>query len=237
MTDEIFFPPLFDVPQQQLEAQKQHLLSAIASQPERRRLALPSLPRLRLRFAVPVLAVIGAAAFAVVFTGTLGGSGGQRTTYGSGASSLNGSSGTNARVGGHPLGFMPINLNITRNGQAITSIAVTVNSSVADATLQLQVLRTQDSACPACSSAQHQVVFQEQVPMNNIASPANGPPGTVALSTWSGTISPSDWDGGCQNAFYSVAPTIVPKGSSFDNSSSPGSESGESEWFNCSGAK
>jgi hypothetical protein len=61
MTDEISFPPLFDVPRHQLEAQKQHLLSAIASEPERRRLALPTLPALRLRFAVPAVGAVLAA--------------------------------------------------------------------------------------------------------------------------------------------------------------------------------
>lgn len=79
MTDEISFPPLFDVPPRQLEAQKQHLLSAITGEPERRRLALPSLPQLRLRFAVPVAAAVCVAAVvAVVFTGTLGGSSAHR---------------------------------------------------------------------------------------------------------------------------------------------------------------
>ena len=109
------------------------------------------------------------------------------------------------RVAGDPMGYQPIALDFTRSGQQITSIKVTVNAPIRDATLQLQVLRTHDRVCPACSNAERQVVFKEQVPMTNIASPAEGPPGVVALSTWSGTLSPSNWEGGCQNAFYTVA--------------------------------
>lgn len=195
---------------------------------------------LRLRFALPAAAAICAAVVgAVIFTGALGGSGTHPATYGSGGLSLGGGSGSKAgssgsnppaKRGARPMGFTPITLNATRSGQTITSIAVTLNSSVADATLQLQVLRG-DPYGP--DSGRH-VVFQEQVPMSNIASPANGPPGTVALSTWSGTLSPSDWEGGCQDALYTVAFATVPVGSSFDNPPS-GSNSGWSRWFNCSG--
>jgi hypothetical protein len=99
-----------------------------------------------------------------------------------------------------PLGFMPITLHFTRGTQGITSIAVTVNASNRDANMRLQVLRGN----PYGPDSGRQVVFEEQVPMTNIGSPALGPPGTVALSTWSGTLSPSDWDGGCQDALYAV---------------------------------
>jgi hypothetical protein len=99
-----------------------------------------------------------------------------------------------------PLGFMPITLHFTRGAQGITSIDVTVNAPNRDANMRLQVLRGN----PYGPDSGRHVVFQEQVPMTNIGSPADGPPGTVALSTWSGTLSPSDWDGGCQNALYAV---------------------------------
>lgn len=189
---------------------------------------------LNFRFAVPAVAVIGGVLAAVVFTGALGGSGTHPKSNASGRPALGKSAGTSPPAGSHPLGFTPINLNFTRNGLTISSIAVTVNSSIADATLQLQVLRTQDHVCPACSNAEHQIVFQEQVPMSQIASPASGPTGTVALSTWSGTLSPSDWDGGCLNDSYSVAFAAVPAGSSFD-SPAVGPDEGESPWFTCSG--
>lgn len=235
MTDQISFPPLLDLSPTELQAHRQHLVSEISRQSERRRLSLTGLSPLRLRFALSALAAVCVAAVcAVVFSGALGGSVTHSTTSRSTWSSQH----TNfrpSRAKSRPMGFMPTTLNFTRNGETVTSIAVTVNSSVPNATLQLQVLRTEDLKCPACSDAEHQVVFQEQVPMTNIASPSNGPSGVVALSTWSGNLSPSDWQGGCQNARYSVATEIVPAGSSF-SSPAPGSNSGESEWFGCGGS-
>jgi hypothetical protein len=221
MTDKMTFPPLRDLPPSRHKARKQHLLSEIVRQPERRRLELPRIARLRLRYAVPAVAVICAAVGAVVFTGALGGS----TTNATG----NSSGRVGSPRGGQPLGFMPINLDFTRSGQAITSIAVTVNSSVPDGTLQLQVLR----GSPYGPDSGRQVVYQEQVPMTNVATPSNGPSGTVALSTWSGTLSPSDWDGGCQNASYAVAFAVVPAGTAFENPL-PSTHEGWSEWFTCS---
>jgi hypothetical protein len=135
---------------------------------------------------------------------------------------------TVAPRGARPMGYEPITLDFTRSGQQITSISVTVNAPIRDATTRLQVLRTQNRVCPACSNAEHQVVFQEQVPMTNIASPAEGPPGVVALSTWSGTLSPSNWNGGCQNAFYTVAFESAPSGSPIP------SQSGNAAYFTCS---
>jgi hypothetical protein len=128
------------------------------------------------------------------------------------------------------MGYQPITLEFTRSGQQITSINVTANAPIRDATLQLQVLRTHNRRCPACNSAEHQVVFQEQVPMTSIAFPANGPSGVVALSTWSGTLSPGDWDGDCQDAFYTVAFKSRPSGSPVGDES----QSGNSFYFWCS---
>jgi hypothetical protein len=105
------------------------------------------------------------------------------------------------RPGARPPAFTPIRLDFTRGAQGITSIGVTVNAPDRDAHLRLQVLRGN----PYGPDSGRQVVFEGQsVPMTNIRSPAEGPHGTVALSTWSGTLSPSDWDGGCQNALYAV---------------------------------
>jgi hypothetical protein len=140
------------------------------------------------RMALALAACIAVAVPAVVFSGVLG------------------SSDTPAErsqvppTSRRPVGFMPIALHFTRAAQGITSIDVTVNSSSRDATMQLQVLRGN----PYGPDSGRKVVFQKQVPMTDIASPAAGPTGTVALSTWSGTLSPSDWNGGCQNALYAV---------------------------------
>jgi hypothetical protein len=137
---------------------------------------------------------------------------------------------TTAPRGVRPMGYQPITLDFTRHGGQVTSINVTANAPIRDATLWLRVLRATDRQCPACSGTEHQVVFQEQVPMTNIASPSDGPPGVVALSTWSGTLSPTDWDGGCQNAYYTVAFASVPSGSQPPDAS----QSGNSAYFLCS---
>jgi hypothetical protein len=127
-----------------------------------------------------------------------------------------------------PVGFNPIALDFTRSVQQIASINVTVNAPIRDGTMQLQVLRGN----PYGPASGRKVVFHEQIPMTNIASPANEPTGVVALSTWSGTLSPSDWDGGCQNMLYTVAAVVVPSGSSFATPPS-GSQTTEAAWFTC----
>jgi hypothetical protein len=104
------------------------------------------------------------------------------------------------RGGARPLGFMPIKLHFRHGAQGITAIDVTVNASTREANMRLQVL----SGNPYGPDSGRRVVFQETVPMTNIKSPADGPPGTVAVSTWSGRLSPSDWHGGCQKALYAV---------------------------------
>lgn len=76
---EISFPPLHDLSPDEHETRKQHLLSEIKRDPERRRMSLPTIPPLRLRFVVPAATAIGIAAVcAVVFSGALGGSGSRR---------------------------------------------------------------------------------------------------------------------------------------------------------------
>lgn len=80
MTDQIPFPPLHDLSPGEHETRKQHLLSEIRREPERRRFSLPAIPRLRLRFALPVAAAVCAVAvFALVFTGAFGRSGTHRS--------------------------------------------------------------------------------------------------------------------------------------------------------------
>jgi len=67
--------------------------------------------------------------------------------------------------------------------------------------------------------------------MENIAAPDEGPPGPVALSTWSGTLIPSDWDGGCEKALYTIhavmRPVVLPPHAA-------GLDVGSS-WFSCAG--
>ena len=109
----------------------------------------------------------------------------------------------------------------------------------ASATMQLEVLRTKPSELiPAMNHVpgSFQIVFQEQSALTDIAPPPTGSPGTVALSTWSGTLSPPDWTGGCQeDELYNVSAVVVPAGSSYDDPPD-GSQTVRSEWFSCSGS-
>ena len=166
----------------------------------------------RRRTAVVLAAGIAVAAPAVAFSGVLSSSSAPQS------SPPNPVLTTRPPAVRTPLGFSPIALQLTRSGQRVTSIDVTVNAPTREATMLLQVLR----GSPYGPDSNRTVVFQEQVPMTSIVSPANGPSGTVALSTWSGTLTPSDWDGGCQNALYTVKAVA-------------GIQTTEAAWFRCSG--
>jgi len=107
---EISFPPLHDLSPGEHETRKQHLLSEIKREPGRRRPSWPSLPPLRLRFAVAAIAAICAAVLAVVFTGALGGS--HHPTFAENRASV-GQGGTGDLLVPlptltHPLGFPPL---------------------------------------------------------------------------------------------------------------------------------
>jgi hypothetical protein len=82
---------------------------------------------------------------------------------------------------------------ITRTDGAITSIAVTVFGERVDSTATLEVHMDTGEVFGG-----GHVVFSKHVSLNSSPSPPRW--GTV--SEWSGTLSPSDWDGGCQNAAY-----------------------------------
>lgn len=127
--------------------------------------------------------------------------------------------------GGIPPGYHPLALSFIRSGKEIASIAVTVNDPDLDSTLLLQVRRAAASKLLQAMNGQSEVVFEKRVPMSKIASPAVGPPGTVALSTWSGTLSPDSWAGGCQDSrsIYSVSVVGPSVGAS-------------SRWFFCDGS-
>lgn len=180
---------------------------------------LPYVPPLRPRFAVPAAAaIVTAAVCAFVFTGAFGGSGAQRAnekpSVGSGS----------VGRGGKAMLSRGMTLDFTRSGQAITSIDVTVRAYIPNAVMRLQVFRS-DSSQPPVNYTSSQLVYQEQAPMTNLAFPLMG-----EQAEWSGSLSPSDWNGGCQNALYMVWAEWVPAGTSFDGT--PSSEG--SAWFRCS---
>jgi hypothetical protein len=138
---------------------------------------------------------------------------------------------------GIPPAYEPLQLTFTRSGQSIASVTVTVQAPISGATMRLQVLRTDPSELlPAMNHVpgSAQVVFQEQAAMTDISPPPTGPGGTVALSTWSGTLSPDDWAGGCQGGLYNISAVVVPDGSSYDNPPD-GSQRVSSNWFRCVG--
>jgi hypothetical protein len=76
MNDKVPFPPLRDLPAGRHGARKQHLLSEIADTARERRLVWPIGRPLRLRIALPAVAVIGAAVAATVIALLPAGSGG-----------------------------------------------------------------------------------------------------------------------------------------------------------------
>ena len=176
--------------------------------------ASPGLTRRRLGL-VLAAACVAIAAPAVVFSGLLGSAHRRASNPAS----------TTGHTGG-PLQFSPITLNFTRGSAGITSIDVTVNAATLGGTAQLQVVRGE----PDAPASERQVVFQEQVPLTNLQSPASGPPGTVVLSTWSGALSPDTWAGGCQNATYVVDVKVSPAAPT----SEAQGESAESGSFVCS---
>jgi len=125
-----------------------------------------------------------------------------------------------------------LELDFARDGQTLSAIAVTLNAPFRDAKAHLRVMRGNpfggDTDAPTLD---RHVVFQKHVGMKNIASPEEGSPHAVALSTWSGTLVPSGWDGGCEKALYQVytamRPVILPP-------HAVGIDVGSS-WFSCAG--
>lgn len=233
MTDQISFPPLFDLSPGEIEAHKQHLVSEIAQHPERRRLVLPSVPPLRLRFALPAVAAVGAAVAAVVFTGTLGGS----------AKTVTGSLGGGPTTTTSPVtrgmqvpSFGMSGPDYKFSGGTLSSIALTVRTdNFADATMQLRVLHSDSSSVADARSGSSQVVFHEQAPMTNTGATAPD----AAHATWSGTLSTSDWQGGCQAGLYQIQTTVYQTGSAitdpFSTTSPSPREFSATEWFSCDG--
>jgi hypothetical protein len=146
---------------------------------------------------------------------------------------INGSaplSGTSTQgIAAEPLQFSPINLDFTRAGEGIKSIAVTINAPTLGGTALLQVVRNARADISYGNLAGGQVVLQEQVPMTNIASPKSGPPGTQALSTWSGTLATSAWDGGCERRKYVMTVKVSPA----NPTPEARGEWAESGWFVC----
>ena len=130
------------------------------------------------------------------------------------------------------MGFEGLELDFTRDAKTISEIAVTLTAPHRDAKAHLRVMRGNPlGGFAGAPTLDRHVVFQTYVRMKNIASPDEGPPGAVALSTWFGALIPNDWEGGCRKALYTVCaamrPVILPPYVA-------GLEVG-SPWFSCAG--
>ena len=205
-----------DIPEPDEESVRRAYAYA-TSQPRatRPRPSLPSVSLLRLRFVIPAVAVIFAAVAALAAIGTLSG----RATQTS-RPTVHGDQSPGAGL-----------FSYFHSGGALSSIAVTLNPNVANASVQLQVVHSDATNYAEAYPGSAQVVFKEQV--STTASPAS----SFGLSTWSGTLSPNDWSGGCQRGLYEIKWVAVQPGTSFANASAaPGNEVGASEWFSCTGS-
>lgn len=170
---------------------------------------------LKLRIALPAVAAICAAAAAVVATGTFTGGASQTARH-----RVNGDQTVGAGL-----------FDYVHSGGALSSIAVTLNPNVANANVRLQVVHSDATSYAKAYAGNAQVVFQEQVSTTTPPAPSSG------LSTWSGTLTPSNWSGGCQNGLYEIKWVAVQPGTSFANAAAaPGNEVGASEWFSCTGS-
>lgn len=110
-----------------------------------------------------------------------------------------------------------------------STVHVTVDAPVGNATLKLQVLREPSEPGTNPSTEASQVVYEEQVPMTEVTKGDNAM-GDNPLSTWSGSLSTSDWSGGCQRGFiYSINATAL------DSTGDPAAILGGTGWRTCAG--
>lgn len=192
-----------------------------------------SLPRASLRLSAALAgAALCAAVAAMAAAGTFSGSAKHATALGHGASV---SSQPSASL--FPSGNA-MSVSYNRSGGAsssvgsgaLSSVDVTVNPSMADATIEIEVLYSSASTGADVTAANSQVVYQKQVSATNTASTVNG------LSTWSGTLTPSEWSGGCQSGIYNILALSVGPGTSLANATYKNSDRYYSGMFSCSGS-
>ncbi len=166
---------------------------------------------------VAVGAVVAAAGIAGGLSMTLGGGGGSKPPV---------TNGPNRPGGFMPL--VPLSLTFNRDGQTLTSIDARANNTrYPSATLALEVQHSD------ASGSNIQSVFDETVAMTSTGSTGQD----VTVSNWSGSLSPSDWNGGCQDGIYRVRTAVYAAGTSLAHPFTSGNASHfASGWFTCSGA-
>jgi len=136
------------------------------------------------------------------------------------------------------LPFIPVtNLSFARDGHTVTSISFTVGDDlIPNAMLAIEVIRAHPTS-PAGPTGQESVVngtvvFEERAPMTNTGSTTP----STAVATWSGTLYPREWDGGCQDGLYYIQATVYSAVLSSDNPFDPGTMNryDATGWFRCS---
>jgi hypothetical protein len=121
----------------------------------------------------------------------------------------------------------------------LNSVDLTINPSMANASIRLRVLHTDATAVLGTDPAST-VVFTTTVHAVN-QSTTNQPPNT-GPSTWSGSISPSNWSGGCQPGLYDIVvyaggpgASLAGPASSHPTNPGPPVDQYSSGWFSCTG--
>lgn len=156
------------------------------------------------RTLIAAIAVLAAAGIAGGLTATLGGSGGTPAV----------TDGT--VIGPHPGGpgggmaLAPFSLSPNVSNGELTSLEVTLRSTRSDNTLDVKVVRQDGS----------QVVFSEQVTPTVYDSSMQD----ATHASWSETLNPSDWSGGCQAGLYRI-----------EYAFGPDTDTGATNWFACTG--
>jgi hypothetical protein len=130
----------------------------------------------------------------------------------------------------HPTG-LPLTLHFRRSGSRVSSIKVSVTTPYRASVLRLLVLRGSPLG-DAGPARNHPAVFQERVRMTNLPGHGDLPAG-LPLATWTGTLSPAAWKGGCENKRYEVYAEIRPAKLPPKHVSTPQFENLGSPWFRC----
>jgi hypothetical protein len=126
-----------------------------------------------------------------------------------------------------------------RSGGILNSIDLTVNPSMADAKIQLEVLHTDQTTPLLGTNPSSEVVYTEVVSATN-TTPGTAAAANVGPSSWSGTLDPSLWGGGCQGSgFYEIVTYSGGPGANLDGPAGhrgdPPVDQNRSGWFSCSG--
>lgn len=109
-----------------------------------------------------------------------------------------------------------------------SNVKVSVSAPIAHGSLEIKVIRVpnQPGTDPAAETSQ--VVYQDRVPMTEVY-PGGVANGDSPRSTWSGSLSTSDWAGGCASRYLYAVEALATESAS---GAGPGS-SDRSRWFSC----